>query len=124
MKQSQKTPRREIEKAKKLFKDYKKGLINMSEFPMWEEVRKELKLTAEEEEGIRIESEIIEATIEARKNKKMTQEELSRKSGLTQSVIARIESGTHSPTINTLMRYLLPMGYTLKVVPIKTLKDK
>lgn len=96
----------------------------MEKFQTWQELKKELNITNEQQREIDLEVELMRATIEARKNRKITQEELSRKSGLTQSVIARIESGTHSPTINTLMRYLLPMGYTLKVVPIKTLKDK
>lgn len=96
----------------------------MGEFQTWEELKEELNITPEQQREIDLEVELMQATIEARKNKKITQEELSRKSGLTQSVIARIESGTHSPTINTLMRYLLPMGYTLKVVPLNTIKDK
>ena len=51
------------------------------------------------------------------KNKKITQAEISKKSGLTQSVVARVESGTHSPTMQTLIKYLHAIGYTLKVVP-------
>lgn len=89
----------------------------MSKFKTWEEFRKELNITPEQEEEIRIESEIIEATIEARKKEKLTQVEISKKSGLTQSVVARIESGTHSPTMQTMVKYLHAIGYTLKVVP-------
>lgn len=51
------------------------------------------------------------------KNKKITQAEISKKSGLTQSVVSRVESGTHSPTMQTLIKYLHAIGYTLKVVP-------
>ena len=89
----------------------------MSNFKTWEEVRKELNITPEQEEEIRIESEIIKASIEARKDKKITQAEISKKSGLTQSVVARVESGTHSPTMQTMVKYLHAIGYTLKVVP-------
>lgn len=89
----------------------------MSKFKTWEEIRKTLNITPEQEEEIRIESEIIKATVEARKNKKMTQAEISKKSGLTQSVVARVESGTHSPTMQTMVKYLHAIGYTLKVVP-------
>ena len=42
----------------------------MSKFKTWKEVRKTLNITPEQEEEIRIESEIIKATIKARKNKK------------------------------------------------------
>ena len=89
----------------------------MSKFKTWKEVRKTLNITPEQEEEIRIESEIIKATIEARKNKKITQANISKKSGLTQSVIARVESGKHSPTMQTMIKYLHAIGYTLKVVP-------
>lgn len=89
----------------------------MSYFKTWEEVRKNLNITPEQEEEIRIESEIISATVEARKKQKITQAEISKKSGLTQSVVARVESGTHSPTMQTLIKYLHAIGYTLKVVP-------
>ena len=95
----------------------------MENFQTWEELKKELNITPEQQKEIDLEVELMQATTEARKSKNITQEELSRKSGLKQSVIARIEKGTHSPTINTLMRYLLPIGYTLKIVPTNTLKD-
>lgn len=91
----------------------------MSKCEKWEEFEKTLNITQEQEEEIRMEMEIIQATVEARKNKKMSQEELSKRSGLKQSAIARVESGVHSSSINTLIRILYPLGYTLKVVPIK-----
>lgn len=94
----------------------------MSKFKTWEEVRKNLSITPEQEEEIRIESEIIKATVEARKNKKVTQAEISKKSGLTQSVVARVESGIHSPTMQTMVKYLHAIGYTLKVVPTNNSK--
>ena len=94
----------------------------MEKFKTWEEFRKELNLTPDQEEEIRIESEIIQATIEARKNQRITQTEISKKSGLPQSVIARVESGTHSPTMQTMLKYLHAIGYTLKVVPTNSPK--
>lgn len=94
----------------------------MSKFQTWEELKETLNITPEEEEEIRLEEEIIRATIEARKNKNITQEELSKMSGLKQSTIARVESGRHSPTTSTLMKMLHPMGYTLTVVPSKDRK--
>lgn len=89
----------------------------MNKFKTWEEVRKNLNITQEQEEEIRIESEIIQATVEARKSKQITQAEISKKSGLTQSVISRVENGTHSPTMQTMIKYLHAIGYTLQVVP-------
>ena len=66
--------------------------------------------------------EIIQATIEAIKNNKLSQEELSQKTGLKQSAIARLEKGIHSPSISTLVKILNPLGYTLKVVPVNNNK--
>lgn len=94
----------------------------MSKFKTWGEVRKELDFTPEEEEEIRIETEIIQATIEAREKSKVTQTELSKITGLKQSVIARVEKGVHSPCISTLVKILTPIGYTIKVVPLKNHK--
>lgn len=53
----------------------------MSKLKTWEEFEKELNITPEQEEEIRIEMEIMQATIEARKKEKMTQAEISKKSG-------------------------------------------
>lgn len=88
----------------------------------WEDVKRDLKITPEQEEEIKLEEAIIEATIEAREKSNLTQRELSRLSGIKQPVIARIEKGVNSPQTNTLMKLLYAMGYTLKVVPLK--KDK
>ena len=85
----------------------------------WNEFEKELNITEEQEEEIRIEMEIIEASIKARESKKISQRELSKLSGIKQPAIARIERRVNSPSINTLIRLLYPMGYTLKVVSLK-----
>ncbi len=63
----------------------------------WEEVRKSLNITPEEEAEIQLEKDIIQATIEARKKNNLTQRELSEKSGVKQPAIARIEKGINSP---------------------------
>lgn len=51
----------------------------MNKFKKWEEFEKELNITPEQEEEIRIEMEIMQASIEARKKEKMTQAEISKK---------------------------------------------
>ena len=84
----------------------------------WEEVRKSLNITPEEEEEIKLEMEIMEATIEARKKAELSQRELSKKTGIKQPAIARIEKGIGSPRVSTLMKLLYPIGYTLRVVPL------
>ena len=88
----------------------------------WKEVRDSLNITPQEEE-IKLEIDLIEATIEARKSSNLTQRELSKKSGLKQPAIARIESRSRSPQVTTLIKLLYPMGYTLRVVPLNN-KEK
>jgi len=84
----------------------------------WREVRKKLNITPEQEAEIQLERDIIEATIAARKENKLTQRELSKKSGVKQPAIARIERGLNSPQTSTLIKLLYPMGYTIRVVPL------
>ena len=84
----------------------------------WKKLRKELNITEEEEE-IKIEKAIIEAVIEARKKAKLSQRELGKKTGIKQPAIARIEKNICSPKVSTLIKILHPIGYTIKIVPIK-----
>ena len=85
----------------------------------WENVKEKLNFTPEEIAEIQLEEDLIQATVEARKKNKLSQRDLSKISGIKQPAIARIESRTHSPSANTLIRLLYPMGYTLRVVPIE-----
>ena len=91
----------------------------MRKFKTWEEVEKELEFTPEEKVEIKLEMELIEATIQARKNANLTQRELSKKSGVIQPSIAKIESFKRSPQVDTLIKLLYPLGYTLGIVPLK-----
>ncbi len=84
-----------------------------------EELFKNVKFTKEEKEMIRLEKELIEACIKGRKRKNITQVELSEMTGIPQPTIARIEAQTNSPKVDTLMKYLYALGYSLTVVPIK-----
>lgn len=90
----------------------------MGKFKNWKDVKSELKFTEDEKEEMKLEMEIIEATIEARKRVNLTQQELSKLSGIIQPSIAKIEKYNRVPQYTTLMRLLRPMGYTLKVVPL------
>lgn len=98
-------------------------MVMNKKFTKWEDFEKELNITPEQEAEIRLEMDIIKATIEARKKNKLTQRELSKKSGITQPVIARIEKCINSPQTNTLIKLLYPMGYTLRVVPLDEIKQ-
>lgn len=90
----------------------------MSRFRKWKDVEKKLNFTPEEDTQMRLEMELIEAMIKARKKSNLTQRQLSEKSGIIQPSIAKIESLARSPQASTLIRLLYPMGYTLKVVPL------
>lgn len=90
-----------------------------NKFKNWDEFEKELNITKEQEEEIKLEMDLIKATVEARKNSKISQRELSNKSGIKQPVIARIEKCINSPKTSTLIKLLYPLGYTLKVVKIE-----
>ncbi len=91
----------------------------MSKFTNWKDFRKELKITPEEEAEIQLEKDLIKAMIKVRKNCNLTQKKLSEKSGIIQPSIAKIEKFARSPQAITLIKLLYPMGYTLKVVPLK-----
>lgn len=84
----------------------------------WNDVEKSLNFTPEEEAAIQLEVDLIQATIDAREKSNFSQRDLSKICGLKQPVIARIESRARSPKVETLLKMLLPMGYTLKVMPI------
>lgn len=70
---------------------------------------------AVEYEKLRPEYEAIRAMIAARLDSNMTQKELAEKTGIRQSNISRIESGTCSPTIETLSRIAAGLGKRLKI---------
>jgi predicted transcriptional regulator len=58
---------------------------------------------------------LIESLIRARTNAKLSQAELARRIGTTQSAIARLEGGNVSPTLSTLKRYAEATGAKLQV---------
>ena len=80
----------------------------MSKFKNWNDVKKELNFTPEEEAEMMLEKELIKAIIEARKKANLTQRDLSEKSGVIQPSIAKIESFARSPQATTLIKLLYP----------------
>ena len=63
---------------------------------------------------------IIGEIIKARQEKGISQKKLEELSGVKQPIIARMEKGTTSPKIDTILKVLLPLGKTLAVVPLET----
>ena len=82
--------------------DLKKRLLEDPEF------RKEYARVDEE-------FELIEALVRARTAAKLTQAELAKRLGTTQSAVARLEGGRVSPSFATLRRYAEATGTRLTV---------
>lgn len=78
----------------------------------------ETRVTPAEREKINFEVSLIGKMIEAREAKGISQRELAELSGIKQPAIARIESMKATPQIDTLLKVLAPLGYTLGIVPI------
>ncbi|MCD8023602.1 MAG: helix-turn-helix transcriptional regulator [Lachnospiraceae bacterium] len=77
------------------------------------------RVTQEEREKIAFEVDLIGKMIEAREEKGISQRELAEMSGVKQPAIARIESMKSTPQIDTLIKLLVPLGYTLQIVPMQ-----
>ena len=58
---------------------------------------------------------VIQAMIEAREKSNITQKELSRRTGIAQTEISRIENGSRNPSIKLLQRLAAGMGMSLKI---------
>ena len=66
---------------------------------------------------IALEEDLIETMVRIREEQGLSQAQLARMCNVKQPVIARMEKAVHSPQINSLLKVLIPMGYTLKIVP-------
>lgn len=86
----------------------------------WEELKQEIQLSETEKELVKIEEELIDAMVRVRENNNLSQAQLAQLCGVKQSAIARMESDKHSPQVDSMLKILLPLGYTLKIVPKET----
>jgi transcriptional regulator with XRE-family HTH domain len=57
--------------------------------------------------------------ISFRKQNNLTQDLFSKYSGVSRTKIARIENGSSSPSIYSLLKILGPIGYTIKIEKVK-----
>lgn len=83
-------------------------------FPEWQDVRSEL-FSQEEIAESNLRVALIGELIKARKEKGLSQKRLEEMSGVKQPVIARMERGTTSPTLSTVIRVLASLGKTLYI---------
>ncbi len=71
-----------------------------------------------------LEYEFVQDFIKLRKDNHLTQEAMANQSGVIRLTITRIENLITSPQINTLIKILEPIGYTVKIEPIDKKKKK
>ena len=76
-------------------------------------------LTPEEIAESNLRVALIGELINARNERGVTQKQLEEMSGVSQPVIARLERGTTSPNISTVMKLLAPLGKKLAIVPLE-----
>ena len=69
----------------------------------------------EEYQNLEPEFSVIQAIIDARVSSGMSQQELSRKTGIAQGDISKIERGNGNPSVKTLQRLAAGMGKKLKI---------
>ena len=93
-------------------------MTKLNGFTVWDEEYDAKNFSAEEIAESDLEAELIMALIDARESKGISQRSLEELSGIKQPAIARIEKGVNSPTVETLIRLLAPLGKKLAVVPM------
>ncbi len=85
----------------------------------WKDIKKELLKNPEVKRAydeLEPEFQMASSLIQARIDGKLTQAELAEKAGMSQVMIARLESGTSNPTIGTVSRVANVLGKELKLV--------
>ena len=82
--------------------------------PSWDDVEKAL-FTPEEiaESDLRV--ALIGELVKARQDRGITQKKLEELSGVKQPVIARMENGSTTPNLSTVLKVLAPLGKTLYI---------
>lgn len=91
---------------KRSFKDFKEKALKR-------------KSVADAFEQLKPEYEVAKALIKARGSAHMTQSEVAEKMHTSQAAIARYESGSHLPSLKTIVKYAEAVGrvISLKIIP-------
>ena len=66
-------------------------------------------------EDIQPEMDVIRAIVDARTAQNLTQKELSKRTGINQADISKLENGTRNPTVSLLKRLAEGMGMELRI---------
>lgn len=91
----------------------------MSNMTTWKELKNDLSISQEDISAIELEKDLIRTMVAIREEKGLTQSQLAEICNVKQPVIARLESSVHSPQIDSLLKILVPLGYTLQIVPME-----
>ena len=83
------------------------------------EQEKNTEYVKNEEFLLKQENHIIGELVRIREVQRMSQKRLSEMVEMSQPSLARLESKRISPGIDTMLKLLAPLGYTLDVVPIR-----
>ena len=89
----------------------------------WDAVRKEC-FTTEEIAASDLRVALIGELIEARQKLGLSQKKLEELSGVRQPIIARMEKGSTSPQLDTILKILTPLGKTLYIGDLRAKKNK
>ncbi len=84
----------------------------------WKELKNDLSIDKENQNAIALEKDLIRTLVAIREEKGLTQSQLAEMCNVKQPVIAQMESAVHSPQIDSLLKILTPLGYTLQIVPM------
>ena len=76
-------------------------------------------------DALQPEMAIIQAIIDARRNSGLTQKELSKRTGIAQGDISKLENGNSNPSLFTLQRLAAGMGMLLRIefLPLYTAQN-
>lgn len=116
VKKTQKTPKREIEKAKSYRDDFLKRSKKMNN-KFEDFLNEQLKdpKVKKEYDALEAKYALIENIILARKEKNLTQKELSQLTGITQADLSKIENGNANPSLSTLLKLARGLGKKLQI---------
>ena len=92
--------------------------MNGNTFATWEDVRKEM-FTPEEIAESNLRLALIGELVKARKERGLSQKQLEELTGVKQPVIARMENGSTTPNLSTILKVLAPLGKTLYIGDLK-----
>ena len=92
--------------------------MNGNTFATWEDVRKEM-FTPEEIAESNLRVALIGELVKARKERGLSQKQLEELTGVKQPVIARMENGSTTPNLSTILKVLAPLGKTRYIGDLK-----